>query len=171
MIPLSLIVIINMPLLGFLNTYLIKKVQDLRAQKYGDHVITEPKPIPAQWRYFLWLGCITAYLFALYFLRNADWLFDLIFGLSLTAVILPIAMNMSLIKIFRYVVKHPESLSGSMEMSLQLAHYQLSSYFLYLSGVPLLLIQLFQPNSFTTGCLLGVLSLAYSMRRSSKIGK
>ncbi len=168
MITPGLIGIISFPVLAVINRYLIKRAQALRDEKYGHHVIIKDVPDikPEKW-FYARVAFAIALLIVFYYLRETDWSFalgfDMLLGIALMQQVFAISYNSTLIQIFRNVIQYPEAISGKIEVSIPHIHHKVLYEFLFLGGMPLLLILLYTPSAFVLGCLIGILGLAFRL--------
>ena len=170
----NLVLIGTWPFIEYLNFLLIRYGHYMREKKYGQHVDYDPFTLEP-WlrnatktnslispRMLISVALRTPVLFWLYFRREQfNELFhfnfvDLYFGLVLMTTAMTLATNLYSLLIYKFASENPESLSGKVHFSRRYILYQGIFHYLFLFGIPLVVLMALQPSMFVFGCMLAI---------------
>jgi hypothetical protein len=159
------------PFLMFLDYFLTVWCSILSEKKYKDHFITQHYELNPLWQKQIaqkkWLNIrhialvllISAGLvYLLEFEPICDPIAEGILGSFLVSFGLINGRHLTNILLFRYLIRHPNEISGQVSMAhsmqLSISKYQLLGF-----AIPLLLVTIFSPSPFVIGGLFGTITI------------
>jgi hypothetical protein len=156
------------PFLAAFTYMLYQRVLSFKDQTYGKHLIIQDGSSTqgSLMQNGLIITLVMLFLGVFYYFGYND-ILEVALGITFMVLVVCSAQYLRLIQLYRYANKHPNELSGKLEISPRFGAEHTLTEILFLSGLPTLLILLFQPSNFVIGCMWGIVVLWWVLRKKS----